>query len=338
MPETRTDPPLGPELNTAIDGIALTEPHTEPTTSSSRLRIYCAILLCVPFLYMAVCLLFMRSNYIIRHTQNPYIANMGYGLRLKNADCKILVFGDSSAMIGVDPGMLERGTGLSACNIADSAGMLRLSGTMVLDRYLKQNPRPEYLIILMAPEDLSHSWRHDGNYEAVLLRVRENLDPGFLYALMRHGDDVLSAIGVTGRFALTDMLRRPLPESAFHQRDETRGRFPDPTARRLVCPSDIRLNPPSRTWVDELRRQYGTAGTHVIIDVVPVPSCDPALSTYQREFAPGNGIVDNALKTYPINWYVESGRMHLGTPEGWHHLSAELANQVEQLQQAGGTH
>ena len=335
LPENETDPTLGTELNTASDGIALTEPHSEPTNSSRRLHIYSAVLLLVPFVYMAVCFVLMRSDYILRHTQNAYIANMGYGLKLNNANCEILVYGDSTALVGVDPGVLRRATGLSACNIADYAGMLRLNGTMVLDRYLAHNARPKYLVMVLAPDDLAPTWRHDGNYEAVLMRVREKPDASFLYTLLRHGEDILSAIGVTGRFAVTDMLHRSLAKSVYRERDDTGGRFPDPLPRSVACPPDLYPSPPDREWVNGLRTRYGVDGTRVIVDVVPVPPCEPNLAIYQREFPPGNGVVDNELHIYPLNWYTQSGQWHLGAPEGWQHLSTEIADQIRSSQLPG---
>ncbi len=327
--------PLSPELNTAPDGIGLTEPHTEPSPRSPRLRVYVAALLLAPFLYMLICFFVMRSDFFLRRTQNVYLGNMGYGLQLKNADCQVLIYGDSSAMVGVDPHALEQSTGLSACNIADYAGMLRLNGTMVLDTYLAHNPRPRYLVFLLAPEDLTPAWRHDGNYEAVLMRVREHPDAGLLYAAIRHGEDVLSAIGISGRYALTWLVQRPPPASSFHQREATLGRFPDPKGRMDACTPDFRVSPPDRPWVDAFRARYSGGGTRVLVDVVPVPACDPALSTYSRQLAPGTGIIDNRLKTYPISWYTESGRLHLGSPEGWGHLTAEVAAQINQLQHTG---
>ena len=135
------------ELNTAPDGVGLTEPHSEPAARPRKLAVYCAALLLTPLLYMTVCFFVMRRDFFLLRTQNVYLANMGYGLRLRNADCKVLVYGDSSAMVGVDPAQLQRLTGLSACNIADYAGMLRLNGTLVLDRYLARNARPEFLVV-----------------------------------------------------------------------------------------------------------------------------------------------------------------------------------------------
>ncbi len=326
---------LVPELNTAPDGIALTDPHTEPPAPPRRLRLYVGALLILPFAYITVCFFVMRSDFFLRQTQNIYLAQMGYGLRLRNADCQILVFGDSSAMEGVDPGILTKETGLSACNIAEPAGVMRLNGTMVLDTYLTRNPRPKYLILLLSPNGMRPTWLHEGNYEAVLMRVREKPDLGLLYAVIRHADDILPAIGTSGRFVLTWIIHPPLPASLVHRRDDNRGRYPDASERMTTCLTDARINPPSREWVDSFRRRYGVDGTHVLVDVTPVPDCDPAQATYMREFAPGTGITDNRLQIFPTHWYTQSGHFHLGSSEGWGHLTASIADQINAQQQAG---
>jgi hypothetical protein len=262
---------------------------------------------------------------------------MGYGLRLRNADCQVLIYGDSSAMVGVDPATLEADTGLSACNIADFAGMMRLNGTMVLDDYLAHNRRPEYLVVLLAPEDMGPTWRHDGNYEAVLMRVRQKLDLGFVRMALLHGEDVLSAISMSGRYALDWLRMRPLSQDIWRMREINRGRFPDPTQRMASCPAERRIYAPDRKWVENLRARYGVQGTRVLIDVTPVPACDPALPVYFEEFKPGSGITDNQLHTYPIHWYTKSGRLHLGT-EGVTRLSTEIAAQINQARQTGQAH
>ena len=316
-------------------GVARTEAHTEPKSSGFRLHVYSSVLVVAPILYLLVCLALMRSDFMLRRTQNTYIANMGYGLKLHHADCEVVLYGDSSALIGLDPETVQRITGLSACNVADYAGMLRLSGTMVLDRYLANNARPKYLVILLSPDGFAPSWRHDGNYEAVLMRVKERPDLGFLLSIVRHGEDVLSAIGVSGRFAITDLLRRPLAAAVFHEREVTRGRFPDPKPPLTACPTDIRRNTPDLAWANQLRERYSATGIHVLLDVVPVPPCEPALADHEREFARGNGISDNGLQIYPLRWYTQSGRWHLGVQEGWEHLSSEVAGQINLLQQKG---
>ena len=85
---------------------------------------------------------------------NTYVANLGYGATLYGVDCQVVVSGDSSAMVGVDPGLIRRRTGLNTCNIGEFEGMTILNGTMVVDRYLAQNAKPRFLVFRYTPEDL----------------------------------------------------------------------------------------------------------------------------------------------------------------------------------------
>ncbi len=320
------------ELNVGPDGVALTEPHEEPGPPSSHLRLFVAVLLLAPFLYFAACFCLLRSNVFLRHTQNAYLANMGYGLTLQNADCQVLIYGDSSAMIGVDPATVSALDHQSVCNIADFAGMIRLNGTMVLDTYLARNARPRTLVILLAPEDMSPIWRSDGNFEAVMLRARYRPDRDFLRMILRHPEDILSSIGIAGRFAVTWLLQKPLRAEVFHQRALTHGRFPDPKPLLHSCLRPPHITPPDPAWIQSLRTRYGIDGTRVLVDVVPVAVCDAALPDYQRDFPPNTTLIDNKLETYPVNWYTSSGRLHLG-PEGERHLSQEIAAQVHRIEE-----
>ncbi len=325
------DPPFSDdphELNVGPDGIALTEPHEEPAPPSSHLRLYVAALMLAPLVYFTACFFLLRSNVFLRHTQNAYLANMGYGLTLHNADCQVLIYGDSSAMIGIDPATVSAATHTTVCNIADFAGMMRLNGTMILDTYLANNPRPRTLLILLAPEDLAPTWRSDGNFESVMLRARYRPDLNFLGMALRHPEDVLSSIGISGRYAVTWLLKKPLPTNVRHSRELLHGRFPDPKPLLKQCMlQPARIVPPDPAWLANLRTRYGVNGTRVLIDVSPVPPCDPGLPAYRRELPPSNTLIDNHLETYPVNWYTTSGRLHLGA-EGEMHLSQEIAAQV----------
>ena len=325
------DPPFSDdphELNVGPDGVALTEPHEEPGPPSSHLRLFVAALMLAPVVYFAACFFLLRSNAFLRHTQNAYLANMGYGLTLHNADCQVLIYGDSSAMIGIDPGIVGGITHQTVCNIADFAGMMRLNGTMILDAYLAHNPRPRTLLILLAPEDLAPTWRSDGNFESVMLRARYRPDLNFLGMALRHPEDVLSSIGIAGRYAVTWLLKKPLPANVRHSRELLHGRFPDPKPLLKTCMlQSPRIVPPDPAWLAALRSRYGINGTRVLVDLSPVPPCDPGLPTYRLEFPPSTTLIDNKLETYPVNWYTSSGRLHLG-PEGEVHLSHEIAAQI----------
>ncbi|ADW67554.1 hypothetical protein [Granulicella tundricola] len=126
-----------------------------PASSSRRrsLVLYLLPLILVPYLLLLIALFLVPSRWLAVRSGNTYLANLGYGATLHHADCQIVVYGDSTAMVGIDPAVLRERTGLSACNIAEFEGMTILNGTMIVDQYLAQNQRPKYLVFLYTPED-----------------------------------------------------------------------------------------------------------------------------------------------------------------------------------------
>ena len=328
MPEPHPEI-AGPELNTGPGGVGLTEPHAEPRATLPKLRLYVAILLLAPFLFLAACFALVRSDLFQHHDPNVYLATIGYATKLHNSDCQVLIYGDSSALVGVDPATIQRLTGLSACNIAEFAGMTMVNGTFLVDDYLKHNQRPRYLVFLFAPENLAPypKWQYVSSFEAIFFRIHQGFDRGLFHLLVFHGEDVLSTAESASRYALTWPAYKPLTSSQLHDRETNRGRLSVPGKTLTECEAVGRLHPPSRAWTNDLRARYGIDGTHVLVDVTPVPTCDPALPIYRTELTPG--IVDNQLHTYPIDFYNQTGRLHM-TPPGINAISAEIAAQIKQ--------
>ena len=305
--------------------------HNVSAAGVSHLRLFLAILLLMPMLCLAICFGIMRSKWFFHHTHGLYLVNLGYGMTLHDTDCQVLIYGDSSALVGVDPAIIQAQTGLSTCNIAEFAGMTMINGTMILDGFLAHNPRPRYILFLFTPEDLAPypKWQYVGTYEGILARVRFQPDAGLLRMLVLHPGETFGAFEVSGRFALQWAFQHPMPKESFEDRARNRGRLDDPTAALTRCPTEARVHAPQKSWTDGLRTRYGVAGTRVLIDVTPAPECEPTLSFYTPRLAPDQGIVDNRLHTYPVGWYVQSGRMHLGH-QGITQLSTEIAAQIQQ--------
>jgi hypothetical protein len=77
-------------------------------------------------------------------------------------------------------------------------------------------------------------------------------------------------------------------------------------------------------WLATLRSTYGVDGTHVLIDVTPMPPCDEGLPFYRTHLA---GLTDNTVDTLPIGDYNTSGRLHT-TELGTTALSERIADQI----------
>lgn len=149
---------------------------------------YCLIAVSIPLAALIGSALAMRSAWFPPRSGNTYIATVGYGASLHNVSCDVLIDGDSTAMVGVIPEVITRQTGLSSCNIAEFAGMEQVNGRLILDEFLKNNPRPKYIVFVYVPESLSphDQWTQVSHFEAILFRWRTHPDLALLQTLLSH--------------------------------------------------------------------------------------------------------------------------------------------------------
>jgi hypothetical protein len=281
----------------------------------------------LPVLALFASIPIARSNWLFEKTKNVYLANLAYAVKLKNAGCDVVIYGDSSAMTGVDPAVVRTKTGLETCNIAEFEGMTMVNGTMIPDIFLTQNKQPKYMIFLYSPEDLGtyNTWQTASRFEAILARVRLHPNFGTVRLLMQHPADAFDFAAMTLRIALTDGFGRGLPAWETHLREQHNGLLPMGSQSMRACDArDVRLHEPDPGWLEMLRKRYKRTGTRVLVDVTPVPICEPTYNYYVNQLS---GLTDNHLERWPLDLYFESGRLHF-TPPGVVKLSNVVADQV----------
>jgi hypothetical protein len=309
--------------------------HRPPVPAATRRRLYLYLLPLVasPFVLLTAALLILPSEWFALHSQNTYLINVAYGAKLYGADCQVLVYGDSSAMVGIDPFVIRARTGLSTCNIAEFQPMTALNDTMLLDTYLEHNAPPRFLVFLFAPEDLDpQSQHHNGPFEAIVYRMRRPHRLASLFDLALHHPNELMAWVEQGlRFTLVNLFSKSASPEVQHLRDRTHGQLPMSSPPQTECDSLPRDAPPDKAWVAGLRSKYGQGGTTVLVDAMPLATCDPSLSFFQKQLP---GVVDNRMETFPISTYNVDGRLHVNA-EGSALLSNMLAKQIEERLSAG---
>jgi len=306
--------------------------------SRHRLWFYLAPLVLLPILILVFAILVVPTERFAAHSGDPFLMTLGYGAQLHNADCRITIFGDSTAMIGVNPELIQKRTGLSTCNISETEGMTMVNDTMILDQFLEQNPAPQFLVFLYAPEDLDpQSQRRNSavtTFEAVTYRFRQPNKLLSLVAVMRHPDDFFSWAIHGARWAMDSIFSTPLPPETKLLRFRTQGQsaLKDPTMTAASCATLPPLSPPNRAWVSGLRSKYGVNGTTVFVDAMLLPECDPGLNYYPRELS---GLIDNQISALPISDFHNGGR-HVN-PIGSVPLSGMIADQILERLHAGQT-
>jgi hypothetical protein len=304
------------------------------TNARPRLYAYVAPLILAPALILLLAILVVPTQWFAEHSGDPFLVTLGYGAQLRNADCRILIYGDSTAMIGVNPDVIQRRTGMSTCNIAETEGMSMINGTMVLDQFLEHNSHPQFIVFLYAPEDLDPQSQRGNTlvstFEAVTYRLRQPNKLMSVVALMRHPEDFFSWAIHGARWAMDSISAKPLPPEIRLGRFKTHGQASLKDPLMTSCSALPSINPPNRAWVNSLRSKYTVNGTTVLVDAMLLPVCDPGLGYYQRELS---GVIDNRLDPLPVRDYHSGGR-HVN-PTGSVPLSGMIADQVmEQLHAA----
>jgi hypothetical protein len=240
------------------------------------------------------------------HNTDPSILLQDSGFRLRK-QCDVLVFGDSTANVGIDPRVITSNTGLSACNIAVTRPVIDDLGGLALDAYLEHNPRPKLLVLQFGPEDFYPArspWEHAAPFSPLVMLARDVPRPRALRIMLRHPAE-------TAQFVLYMLKEEFAPRMAyraerlqeFHRAlqhaAESNGQLDLALPAQTACPaSGLPLyGPLDPQWGKRWREKYEAQGIPVLIRLSPVPACDPQLAKFRAELAP---YVDGPLEELPI--------------------------------------
>ena len=201
----------------------------------------------------------------------------------------VVIFGDSSAFIGIDPRILNRRLGIRSLILPGSIGSIPVTGDAPLRSYLAHNPPPRLLVLYFSPWNLDFS--HIPKF-----RLFEGEE-----MLLRHG-----AVREIAAFTLrhpTEMLQFPfrlystfgpkMLHAALHhvnreqQTADALGHADYQPAPSLTASCSIPAHYLSQTGtasVEELRRRYSTLNTRVMVYVAPIPGCRNSAEAADRSY------------------------------------------------------
>jgi hypothetical protein len=285
---------------------------------------YCLAIALVPIISVTGSLLIARSSWYVRHQRNSYLAISDYPFTLKNSNCEVIIYGDSSALTGVSPPVIEAVTSLRTCNIAQPNTALAIVGTFALDSYLQNNARPRFLIFQFAAPDFAPRDPNGRLYEEGALQLtRHKLDLKTFQLFLRHPMQTLEFSEFILRTALVE---RDWTEDTYHrawtQIQTTHGLFTAPGPPLKTCVGDLEVKAPDAAWILQLRSKYSREGTRVLVYVAPYPECDGSYDYYSQKLAQ---LSDNPLERSSIRMFNEKNHF---TREGADLNSENIARDI----------
>jgi hypothetical protein len=216
----------------------------------------------------------------------------GYTTAGQNAD--IVLFGDSSAMEGLDPIQLSQQLGLKVIDLPNTAGSLPVTDDMVLQRYLQHNRAPRLIVFYFSPWEMDyHAYPSPKLFEGEEMLVRHG-SAAQLLAFARQYPQMLPQFpfqlySTAPHATVVSYLRH---EHRAAQLENSRGHMLTQAGdRRLPANCVIPTDLVQRTGVasaETLAARYRTATTQTLIYAAPVPSCVDAGIVAARTYAGGS--------------------------------------------------
>lgn len=264
----------------------------------------------------------------------PYNQVENYPFSLNHEDCEILIYGDSSAMTGVDPLKMEALTHHKTCNISQTQPTVVATGTLTVDLYLKKNASPKYLVIQVSPDTFyqAHGLDTLAGFDPILLMLRH--DPGYATA-----KKLFQNVSPTLRFLSLVLQARYRPDRAYGARFFElytrpiadyyvhKGFLTMPKGPEGGCGEPKPLGVTADYgWIDEARKRYSAEGVKVLVLLSPIPECDSQKAIY-RDL---DSHVDGAISTLPPGLFNDSDRHY--TREGADVVSESIARRILALE------
>ena len=163
--------------------------------------------------------------------------------------------------------------------------------------------------------------------------------------LLEHPTWVIRFSIWAGSRMMQNLVRRlthgePVGTAALHAREERDaggGVWPFPLPNETKClglslPIPAKSLPAFSRGMEEVRSHFSVEGTRVLIDLSPLPECDPYLREYRRDLA---GMHDNPLEALPIGNFNDGDR-HMNAVGGAY-ISEQVGRQIAALEEARKT-
>jgi hypothetical protein len=299
---------------------------------------YATLFVCMQLGALVALLCVMVRPWFLTHDGYPGIYQAGYGMRLVHADCDVVIYGDSSALTGLDPQLIAKITGLKTCNIAEARGVQDVVGYQFpLDSYLQRNKRPRFILMMLGAPSFVPGKKPFTAFstEGMIYALQYDHGREMLKGFRRRPNWVMNFVFWAAESMLENQWKQLLPWTrkpdidTRKQRADRDGIWPFPLPPEVNCdysgpdPSPVVRNAED---VAETRKRYAVDGTQVIIDVSPISNCNPYEGLYRKQL---DGLHDNALVALPMP-YFNMTDVHF-SPMGSAYISTEAANQILKL-------
>ncbi len=266
-----------------------------------------------------------KSRFFRRCCEQDWLHTDEAAFRIRNADCRIVIYGDSTTIVGLDSEAIEAATRLKTCNVAQTGGVPQALGLDPLDRFLANNPKPALLLLQFHPYHYRapETW-HDDYVVGFIAMVKFYPPQLVALAAARHPDSILGLMyNVFSRGTINGISRMRGSAAALRDRDAYL-KFPMPPLRNCLPPTDRNTKVPDPAWLRLLRSRYTGRADHLLLNINPGGSaCHPPEDQIRSAVA---GLTDNRYEVLPTSFFRDE--FDHPSSAGVEYLSRAAASQI----------
>ena len=308
-------------------------PHSADKSRVVRQPVrYLAVLLTLSLLVYLLPWTLLRLPSFERWGGSGYGPAMDYAFQTNGQNADIVLFGDSSEVLGIDPQKLSQQLGVKVVALPNTIGSLRLTGEMAMHHYLAHNLPPKLIVLYVAPWNLNYSHEESKfllfEGEEMLFR-HGSLSDIFSFLLTHPADTLLFPLRlyeVNPKVAMTTFLKHRHPSEVTAA---TRGHY-DPLY--MVPPFVGPCKLPKKMIEDEsfdsaksFIARYTTPSTRIMVYNAPIPNCSNAAILEKRSYAEVGAAPPKQMS--PSDYKADEYFIHL-EPSGVNQATAYLRDAI----------
>ncbi len=280
-PQSETSPPPG-------------APESIPPPSRRQFVRYLLLLLLIPAVFYPLPF-FIATSASYEHwstSQWTPMLDYAYDTHPQNAD--VVIFGDSSAFIGIDPKILNAKLGIRGLVLPDTIGSIPVTGDAPLRSYLAHNRPPRLIVLYFSIWNLDFAHIPKFRlFEGEEMLLRHGSPQEIARFTLHHPTEMLqfpfrlySTFGPKMiQAALHGVNREQRTADALGHADYNEAR--PPLSSFCTIPPEY-LSQTGTASVAELQRRYSTPETRVIVYLAPIPDCRNSAVAEDRSYAAVN--------------------------------------------------
>jgi len=246
------------------------------TSRSARAAVFCACLV-LPCLAVLLGLPFVvRTGWFAKGANFTWVPTRDYPYEVSGMDADVVVFGDSSALAGIDPRLLQKQLGVSAVNLSPILRSLSMMRDKPLAAYLRHNKAPRLIVVYVAPWNTGTA-PDEASTDGLIVMLRHGTMGDVLHWLVKHPVQMLNA-----EIFLADLtlgrIGHPSHASAHDAAWQARGFLPYPgnlphLGRDCAINPSYSVPPDAGSWPQTIMDRYQNSQTRVVLYLAPLPDC-----------------------------------------------------------------